>query len=125
MDGVAAGLLGGFVDGFAERGMRVDRGDEFFVGGFHLDGESELGDHFGGVGAKNVRAEDFAVGFAEEDFDKAFAFADGKRFAAGHEGEFSDFELEAFFFGGALGQADAGHLWFAVGAAGEDVHFAW
>ena len=51
MDGVAAGLFGGFVDGFAQRGVRVDRGDEFFMGGFHFDGESELGDHFGGVGS--------------------------------------------------------------------------
>ena len=94
------------------------------MGRFHFDGESEFGDHFGGVGADDVGTEDFAVGFAEDDFHEAFAFADGKGFAAGHEGEFADFVFEAFFFGGAFGESDAGHLRFAVGAAREDGDFA-
>ena len=63
--------------------------------------------------------------FSEEDFDEAFAFTDGEGFTAGHEGEFADFEFEAFLLRGAFGQADAGYLRFAVGATGEDVHFAW
>ena len=95
------------------------------MGRFHLDGQAELGDHFGGVGTEDVGTEDFSVRFAENDFDEAFAFAHGEGFAAGHERKFADFVFEAFFFRRPFGQPDAGHLRFAVGAAREDIHFAW
>jgi len=124
MDGVAAGLFGGFVDGFTQSWVRVDGGNEFLVGGLHFDGESEFGDHFRGVGADDVGAEDFAVGFAEDDFHKAFAFADSERFAAGHEGEFADFVFQPLFLRGAFGHSDAGDLRLAVGATREDGDFA-
>ena len=124
VDGVTAGLFGRFVNRFAECGMSVDGRDKFLVGCFHLDGQTEFGDHFGGVGTEDVGAEDLSVRFAENDFDEAFTFTHGKGFAAGHERKFTDFVFEAFFFRCPFGQPDAGHLRFAVGAAREDIHFA-
>ena len=124
MDGVAERLFGGLVHGLAERRVGVDGRNQFVVGGFHFDGQSKFGDHFGGVGAEDVRTEDLAVRFAEEDLDETFALANGKGFAAGQEGEFSDFVFEAFFLRGTFGQTDAGHLRLAVGAAGEDANLA-
>ena len=71
-------------------------------------------------GADDVRAEDLAVRLAEDDLHEAFGLADGAGLAAGHERELADLELEALFLRRALGEADAGDLRLAVGAAGED-----
>ena len=123
MDGVADGGFHGFAHSFAESGVGVDGGFDVFPSGFESDGESEFGDHFGGIGADDMGAENFAVRFTDEDFDEAFAFADGAGFSASHEGEFSDFKFPSFFFGGPFGQADAGDLRMAVGATWENRDF--
>jgi len=108
MDRVALAGVGGFMNGLAQRGVRVDRRDDFLVGGLHGDGEAELGDHLGGVGSDDVGTEDFAMLLADEEFDESIALADGLGLAAGHEREFADLEFEAFFLRGAFGEADAG-----------------
>ena len=51
---------GGFAHGFAERRVRVDGRVDFLPGGFEFHREAELGDQLRGVGADDVRAEDFA-----------------------------------------------------------------
>ena len=43
---VAAGLGGGFHDGFGEGGVGVDGGDDFFLGGFEAFGEDDLYDEY-------------------------------------------------------------------------------
>ena len=115
--------VGGFMDGLAQSGVRVDRRDDFLVGGLHGDREAELGDHLGGVGPDDMGTEDFAVLLADEELNESLALADGKGFAAGHEWEFADLEFEAFFLRGAFGEADTGDLRLAIGAAGEDGNF--
>ena len=125
MDRVALAGVGGFVDGLAQRGVGVDRCDDFLVGGLHGDGEAKLGDHLGGVGSDDVGTEDFAMLLADEEFDESLALADGKGFAAGHEWELADLEFEAFFLRGAFGEADAGDLRLAIGTAREDGNFFW
>ena len=99
--------------------MRVDRGGDVVVGGLERDGESHLGDHFGGVGPDDVRTDEFSVRLVEEEFHEALALADRECLAAGLEGELADLELESLFLGGALGESDARDLRLAVGAAGE------
>ena len=120
MDRVALAGVGGFMDGLAQRGVRVDRRDDFLVGGLHGDGEAKFGDHLGGVGSDDVGAEDFAVLLTDEELHESIALADGLGLAAGHEREFADLEFEAFFLRGAFGEADAGDLRLAIGAARED-----
>jgi len=66
-----------------------------------------------------VSAENLAVFFAEEDFDKAFSVANCLGFSDGLEGEFTDFVIDAFFLEGAFGFTNRGNFWVSVGAAGE------
>jgi hypothetical protein len=49
----------------------------------------EFRDHFRRLGADDVRAEDFAVRFADDELHKAFALANRTRFAEGHERKLS------------------------------------
>ena len=82
MDGVAGGDFDGFLDGFAQGGVGVDGGFNFLEGGLEVDGQAELGDHLGGVGADDVGAEDFAVGFTDDELHKTVGLADGGRTSA-------------------------------------------
>ena len=82
LDGQPVSLAGGFMHGFAQGRMRVDRRFDFLVRRFQRDGQAEFADHFRGFGADDVRAENFAVRFAEKDFHKAVNLADGAGLAA-------------------------------------------
>ena len=125
MDRMALASVGGFMDSLAQRGVRMDRRDDFLVGGLHGDGEAELGDHLGGIGSDDVGAEDFPVLLTDEELHKSLALADGLGLATCHEREFTDLEFEAFFLRGAFGEADAGDLRLAIGTAREDGNFFW
>ena len=72
-------------NGLAEGRVRVDGCQDFLVGGFHLDGEAHLGDHFSGVRPDDVRAEDFAVLGADDEFHEPVALAYREGFAARHK----------------------------------------
>ena len=117
------GDFGGFFDHLAQRWMRVDGGFDLVPGGFEVHGEADFGDHFGAFATDDVGTDDLAVRFTVDDFDKTFRLSGGERFTTGLVREFADLVLEAFFFSGALGQTNAGHLRMAVGAAGEDADF--
>ena len=114
-----------FVDGLAQGRMRVDGRDDFLVRRFERNGEAKFGDHLRRICANDVRAEDFAVRFADEEFNKSFAFADRQGLATGEERELANLILEPLFFRSTLGQTDAGDLRLAVGAAGKDGHLLW
>lgn len=123
MNRVALGGVGGLVDGFTEGRVGVNGARDLLVGRLHADGEAEFGDHLGGIRPDDMRAKDFAVFLAHDEFDEALAFAHGKGFAAGHEREFAHLEFDAFFLRCALGEADAGDLRLAVSAPWEEGDF--
>ena len=83
MDSDTIGLTRRFMHRFAQGRMRVDRRFDFLVGGFERDGEAEFGDHLRRFRADDVRAEDFAVRLADDEFHKAVGLADRAGFAAG------------------------------------------
>ena len=123
MDRMAFRNAGGFVNGFAQRGVGVDGGVDVVLGQLGGDGEAHLGDQFGGLVTDDVRSDDFAVRLPVDQFHKAIGFTDCGGLAAGHEGEDPDLVFQAFFLGGAFCQADTGDLRMAVGAAGEGGDF--
>ena len=102
--------------GFAQGRMRVNRRFDFFVRRFERDGQAEFADHFRGFGADDVRAQNFAVRFAEKDFHKAVNLADGAGLAARRKRKFADLEFQSLFLRRAFGEADAGDLRLAIGA---------
>ena len=65
---------------------------------FERDGEAEFGDHFGGFVADDVRAEDFAVRLADDQFHKALALADRRALPLARKGNLPTLNLRPFSF---------------------------
>ena len=61
---------------------------------------------FGRERPNRVNAQNLAVLFLGDNFDKAFVLAEDRRFAIAEEGKFSDFYLVAGFARLFFGQAD-------------------
>src|SRR5579885_2176115 len=85
----AFGGHNGLADALAERGVRVDGLDDLIAGQLAAHGDGELADQVGGVGADDVRAQDFVV-FAQNDFGEALRLVAGDSFANGCPGETLD-----------------------------------
>ena len=102
MNRVAESLARRFMDRFAQGRMRVDRRLDFLIGGFEGHRQAELRDHLRCLRPDDVRAENFAVRFADDQFHEPVCFADGTSFAAGAKGKFSDSEFLTRFLGGAF-----------------------
>src|SRR4051812_4604629 len=101
--------------------MGVVGAGDVFGGGFELHGDDGLGDHVGGVGAKDVDAED-AVGLGVgDDLDLSDGFVHALGAAVGGEGELADLDLVAGLEGVLLGVADGGELGVGVDDAGDGV----
>ncbi len=56
--------------GLAQGRVRVDRAADLVDRGLEVDGETQLGDHLGGVAADDVRTEDLPVRFTTMSFTK-------------------------------------------------------
>ena len=65
------------MDGFTQRRMRVNGGLDFFMRDFQRQSQRQLGDHFRGLRADDVRAQQFAIRFAKKEFDEAVHITDG------------------------------------------------
>ena len=98
---------------------------DFLCGEFLVKGEPHLCDEFGGVFTDDVRAEQFAVFFAVEQFGESFGFAGGDGLADGDKRNFAHFVFNTGFLECALGFSDRCNLRMAIGAAREIRHLAW
>ncbi len=78
--------------------MRVDRGFDFVQVASSVMARPSSAISLGGFGADDVRAEDFAVRFAEEELHEAFGLADGEGLAAGLKGNLPTLNLRPFSF---------------------------
>ncbi len=123
VDRMAFGHFGSFLDHLRQSWVSVDGGFDLIPCGFEVHGETNLCDQFGALAAHHVCSDDFTVRFTVDDFHEALGFSCGQSFATGLVGELADLVLETFFFRGAFGETDAGHLRMAVGAAREDTDF--
>ena len=102
MNRVAKRLPGGFVHRFAQSRMRVNRRFDFFVSRFQRHRQTKLGNHLGRFRPDDMRAENFAVRFADDQLNKTIGLADGARFATRAERKLSDLEFQTGLFRGAL-----------------------
>ena len=68
-------------------------------------------------------SEDFAVRFANNYLNEAFAFANGTCLAAGDERHFPDFELEAFLLCSSLSQSHTRDLRVTISATRKNCYF--
>ena len=119
MNGVSVGIKSGFVNRFSQSGVSVNGGVNIVNSSFEGKGQSHLGDEVGGVFPDDVSAENFAVFFAEEEFDEAFGLAAGLGLAEGLVWEPADFVFDAFFLESPFGFSDGGNFRIAIGATGE------
>src|SRR5690606_38414431 len=104
-----------------QRRVREDRLHQLGLGRLeHLADRVAL-DQFGDFGADHVRAEQFAGPGVEHGFDEALGLAERDRLAVADERKRADPDLVAGLLGLGLGQADAGDLRTAVGAARDRV----
>jgi len=99
--------------------MREDRVHQFLFGGLEGLGNGVTLDHFSDFGADHVGPQKFAGLGVEDGFDEAVGFAQGNGLAVGDERITADLDLIALVLGRLFGEADAGDLRMAVGAAGD------
>ena len=91
MDGQTVSSPRRFVYCFAQCGVRVNRRFDLLKGSLEVDGQAKFGDQFGRFRADDMSAEDFAVWFANDQFDETFRFADSQGFSVGRKGKLADF----------------------------------
>lgn len=101
--------------------MGVAGAGDVFAAGAEFYGHCEFGDDCAGVGAYDVRAEDFIGGGVGEDFDEAFGFIHCAGAAVGGEGEFADLVLDVGFFEFFFAFADGCGFGPCVDDAGDGV----
>src|SRR6266478_98176 len=104
-----------FVHGFAKGRMRVDGSLDFFERRFKVHGESELYNKLCRFRAYDVRTEDFSVGYANDEFDVSFRFANRKGLSICRKRKLADLEFQAQLFCRTFCESDASHLWLAIG----------
>ena len=102
MNGVAESLARRFVYRLAQGRMRVNRRFDLFVRRLERDRKPELGNHLGRFWTDNVRAENFPVRLADDEFDEPLDLANRPGFPARAEGELADAERLPRFLGSAL-----------------------
>ncbi len=102
MNGVAEGLARRLVDRFAQSRMRVNCRLDFLIGCFEGHRQTQFRDHLRCLRSNDVRAKNFAVRLADDQFHEAFRFPDRAGFAAGAKGKFADPEFFSGFLGSAL-----------------------
>ncbi len=102
-----------------ERRMREDRVHQVFLGGLELHGDDETLDQLRHLRADQVRAQELPGLGIEDGLDQALVLAERDRLAVADEREAADLDLAALLLGRLLGQADAGDLRMAIGAAGD------
>src|SRR5258708_6094019 len=96
--------------------MGVDREHHLLDRRFKLKRGDALRDDLGGIRTYDVDAQNFAILRVCDDFDEAIMRIDDRRLRVADEGELADLDLESFFLGLGLRQADAGDLWIGIGA---------
>src|SRR6516164_8234062 len=74
MDRQAKGCPRGFVHSFTKRRMCVNRRFNFFECGFEVHREAQFGNKLRCFRSDYVSPQDFAMGFSDNKFDKAFWF---------------------------------------------------
>lgn len=87
MNGFVVGSHAGFLEGFTEGGVGMASSADVFSGCSVFHAEDAFSDHFSGIGADDVDAEDLVGFFVSEDFDDSFGFVVGPGTGVGHEGE--------------------------------------
>ena len=89
----------------AERRVSVHIVGNFCRGQFHALRQGQLGQQFRHIRADHVRTQDLAVLCVGDDLDPANIIPQTQRFAVGLEGETSNLDFIAFFFGLGFGVA--------------------
>ena len=103
--------------------MGEDGVHQVFLGGFQRPADDIALDQLGHFGADHMRAQKLACPGVEDGLDQAFRLAQGDGLAIADEGEAAHLDVVACGFGLGLGQADAGDLRVAIGAAGDAIGF--
>ena len=93
----------GLVHRFAQSGMGVDAGFDVVVRRFKREGQPQFCNHLRRLRTNNVRAEQFAVRFAENEFNEAVYFTDSAGLATGAERKSPDPEFQTLFRRSPLG----------------------
>ena len=107
----------GLVHRLGQGRVREDRAHQFGLGRLQRLGDRVALDQFGDLGADHMRAEQFAGLGVEHGLDHALGLAERDRLAVADEREMADLDLVAGVARRLLGQADAGDLRPAIGAA--------
>ena len=102
---------------FSHCWMRMHRGNNVLDCGFKTLGDTNFMDQFTGILAKNMRAQNFSVRLACNQFHKAFSGANCNGFAVRLERIFSNRVRQSLGFRIALGHANACHLRIAIRCA--------
>ncbi|PAV92830.1 hypothetical protein WR25_24902 [Diploscapter pachys] len=108
-----------FVHHLAQRGVREHRFHQLVLSRFQLARDDIALDQLGHFRADHVRTQQLAGLGVEHRLDEAFRLAQRDRLAVANEGELADLHVMARILGLRFGQADAGDLRAAVGAAGD------
>src|ERR1700757_2102718 len=117
MDSQTVCCAGRFVNSLTQGRVRVNRCFDLLIGCLERDSEAKLSNQLGSFRTDNMRAEDFAVWFGDNEFDETFGFFDRECFAVGRKRKLSNFKFQSLFFGGLLCKPDAGYLGLAIGAS--------
>ena len=99
--------------------MREDRVHQLFLGAFQRHRDDVALDQLGHLGADHVRPEQLPGLGIEHRLDQPVRLAQGDGLAVAGEGEAADLDREPQLLGLGLGEADAGDLRLAIGAAGD------
>src|SRR5258708_21174368 len=94
--------------------MGMDREIDLLDGVLVLARDRQLMDHFGGMSADDVRAQDLTVFLVAEDLDEAFGFPPAARPAVCGEGELARDVVELLLFALIFRETDARHFGMAV-----------
>ena len=95
IDHMAFQAVRGFLNGFAQRGVRVDVAGDLARRQLGEPGQRQLRQKFSHVRADHVSAEHLAVFFVADQFDEAGGVAQPLRLAVRREREFCDVDVEA------------------------------
>ena len=99
--------------------MSVNGFHQFAGGGFELHRQAQFGEHFGGIIADQMGADELIKFVIKDQLHETLGMADRFGLARGNKLEAADLDLPAIGSGLLFGQADRGDLGLAVRAAGD------
>ena len=102
--------------------MRMDRVGNLIRRGLQGHSQAHFGDQFRGLRPDDVGAQNLPMRFSDENFHHPLGVPAGHGPATGPIREPADLELQLLLLRRGLGEANAGHLRLAVGAAWEGRH---